>query len=115
MLVIVSVVDADTTMLGSRHSPTSTCSPDLVYPVSSNVKPQICWSEGFFACSGIPAWRRLIYHSLAESERVSLIKDLFSDRDEIEAIKHLSRDDAQSFVDVLDEVFHHSYPRRMAY
>ena len=46
------------------------------------------------------------------SERVSLITDLFSDRDEVEAIKHLSRANAQSFVEVLDEVFPLSYPRR---
>ena len=65
--------------------------------------------------SGTPAWERLVYHPLSMSERVSLITDLFSDRDEVEAIKRLSRTNAQSFVDVLDEVFPLSYPRRQVH
>ena len=60
--------------------------------------------------SGAPAWERLVDHPLPMNERVPLITDLFSDRDEVEAIKHLSRADAQSFVDALEEVFPPSYP-----
>ena len=60
--------------------------------------------------SGASAWERLVGRPLPTSECISLITDLFSDRDEVEAIKHLSRANAQSFVDVLDEVFPHSYP-----
>ena len=40
-------------------------------------------------------------------ERVSLITDLFSDRDEIEALRGLSGSDTQLFVDVIDEVHPH--------
>ena len=54
-------------------------------------------------------WKRLIGHSLAAAERISLIIDLFSDRDENEAAKRLGGDDAQSFVDVVDEVLPHAF------
>ena len=36
-------------------------------------------------------------------ERVDLIKSIFSDRDEGAVFEHLSGDDAQIFVDVIDE------------
>ena len=49
-------------------------------------------------------WKNLIDRPLTTDERVSLIADLLSDPDEIEALKGLSRSDTQSFVDVLDEV-----------
>ena len=62
--------------------------------------------------SGTPALERLVSRPLPANECISLITDLFSDRDEVEAIKRLSRANAQSFVDVLDEVFPRSYPRR---
>ena len=38
-----------------------------------------------------------------------LVTDMFSDRDETEAIKRLHGDDAQSFVDVIDKAFHRSF------
>ena len=41
---------------------------------------------------------------LASDDQISLITDILSDRDEIEVVKHLYGDDAQSFVDVIDEV-----------
>ena len=58
-------------------------------------------------CSGTPAWKRLIDRPLFKDERIALITDLFSDRDETEAVKRLSGDDAQAFVDVIDEVLPH--------
>ena len=54
-------------------------------------------------------WKRLIDHPLAVAERVSLIVDLLSDRNETEAAKCLSGDDAQSFVNVVDEVIPHAF------
>ena len=36
-------------------------------------------------------------------ERVSLIVQIFSDRDQVEIIKNLSGDDAQTFVDMMDQ------------
>ena len=41
-------------------------------------------------------------------ERVSLITDLLSDRDKIDTLKALSGRDAQSVIDVIDEVLVHS-------
>jgi hypothetical protein len=51
-----------------------------------------------------PAWERLISHTLSTHERISLIVSIFSDRNEIEMVGHLSGDDAQAFIDVIDEV-----------
>ncbi|KAF9646470.1 kinase-like protein [Thelephora ganbajun] len=50
-----------------------------------------------------PAWERLIGYPLSTDERVSLITSLFSDIDEVEVVGSLSGDDAQAFVDVIDE------------
>jgi hypothetical protein len=51
----------------------------------------------------------LIDHPLTTAERISLITDIFSDSDEVEAVKCLSGDDAQSFVDMIDEVLPRSF------
>ena len=49
----------------------------------------------------------MIDRSLATDERVSLITDVLSDHDETEAVQNLRGSDAQSFVDVVDEVIPH--------
>ena len=64
--------------------------------------------DSFLACGRIPAWKRLIDHPLGTNERISLITYIF-DSDETEAVKNLRGDDAQLFVDVVDEVFSHSF------
>ena len=51
-----------------------------------------------------PEWKQLITHPLAAHERRSLVITIFSDRNQIEMVGHLSGDDAQRFVDVVDEV-----------
>ena len=53
--------------------------------------------------SNPPPWKRLIDPTLPVNERIPLITFIFSDRDEVEVFKHLSRDDAQAFVDMVDE------------
>ena len=65
-------------------------------------------ADRFLRCSDIPVWKHLIDRPLTTDERVSLMTDLFSDRDEIEALKNLSAGDARSFIDVIDEVPLHS-------
>ena len=40
---------------------------------------------------------------------MSLISDIFSDPDDTKVVKHLDGDDAQSFVDVIDEVLAYSF------
>ena len=62
-------------------------------------------------CSDIPVWKHLVNSPLTTDERVSLIADLFSDPDEIDIIKALSGSDAQSVIDVMDEVLVHSCAR----
>ena len=37
-------------------------------------------------------------------ERIPLLTSIFSDRDEVEVFKYLSREDAQAFIDVIDGV-----------
>lgn len=51
----------------------------------------------------------MIDPSLDPKERVSLIEATFSDRDEVEAVRRLCGEDAQSFIDIADEVFAHSF------
>ena len=53
--------------------------------------------------SNPPAWKRLIGPNLSVNERNNLITSIFSDRDEVEVFKYLSGNDAQDFVDVIDE------------
>ena len=54
--------------------------------------------------SNPPPWKRLIDPTLHARERIQLITSIFSDRDEVETFKYLSRGDAQVFVDVVSEV-----------
>ena len=61
--------------------------------------------------SDISMWKRLINSPPTTDERVSLIADLLSDRDEIDTLKALSVSDAQSVIDVIDEVLVHSRVR----
>ena len=56
------------------------------------------------AHSGDPAWKRLINSPLPLDGQISLIAEVLSDRDEIEVVKGLSGDEAQSFADVVDKV-----------
>ena len=51
-----------------------------------------------------PSWERLIRSPLATHERVSLITAILSNRDEIEIIRRLCRDVAQTFIDVIYKV-----------
>ncbi|KAF9645422.1 kinase-like protein [Thelephora ganbajun] len=51
-----------------------------------------------------PAWKQLIGHTLPTNEHISLITSIFSNRNEVEVLGNLSGDDAQAFIDVIDEV-----------
>ena len=61
-------------------------------------------ADRFLRCSNVPLWKHLIDRPLTTDEHVSLVADLFSDRDEVEALKGLSGGDAQLFIDVVDKV-----------
>ena len=62
-------------------------------------------------CSDIPVWKHLTDSPLTTDERASLIASLSSDRDEIDILKALSKSDAQSVIDAIDEVLVHSRVR----
>jgi hypothetical protein len=55
-------------------------------------------------CSELPAWKRLISHTLVTHERISLITTIFSDDNQVEMVRDLSGDDAQTFINTIDEV-----------
>ena len=56
---------------------------------------------------GFPVWKHLADSPLTMDERISLIGEIFSDQDEIDALKALSGTDAQSVIDMIDEVLVH--------
>lgn len=64
----------------------------------------IRWSDRFLKSSRLPGWERLINRPHTTDERISLITDIFSDPDQTEVIQDLRGDNAQSFIDVVDEV-----------
>ena len=68
-------------------------------------------ADGLLRCSDITTWKRLTDRPLMMDERVSLIADPCSDRDKTEALKGLSGDDAQAFIDMIDEVPPRSHVR----
>lgn len=51
-----------------------------------------------------PAWKLLIKPHLPRDTRASLIVAIFSDRNEVSEVNHLCGEDAQTLVDVVDEV-----------
>ena len=55
-------------------------------------------------CSNLPLWKRLISYPLSTHERIALITSIFSDHGEVEAVEHLTGNDAQTFIDLIDEV-----------
>jgi len=100
----------DATLLGPGGSPTTTGTRSVagsIQLVSFYVRSCIRWTDPFLGCSGPPTWKRLITHPLTIHERTSLITAIFSDRSEIEVVRHLCGSDAQSFIDAIDEVFLH--------
>ena len=44
-------------------------------------------------------------------ERTTLIASIFSDREEVEVIKSFPGDDAQSFINIIDEVSYYAISR----
>ena len=100
-------------LLGPRSSLTprdfgSTAS--YLYRVSFSSIPVIIHSRAysFLAHSSPPLWKQLVNSTLAAHNRIPLIVTIFSDRDEVEIVGHLRGDDAQTFIDVIDEVSIHT-------
>jgi hypothetical protein len=54
--------------------------------------------------SDVPAWKRLIIHTLLPHETISLIEEIFTSKDEVDMICDLLGDDAQTFINTIHEV-----------
>ena len=83
--------------------------PSVGIPQTTGPEPQTL-VDGYKAL--IPEWKRLISCPLTTNERISLITAIFSDGIGTETVKHLRGDDAQTFVDVIDEVLPALSPRK---
>ncbi|KAF9643876.1 kinase-like protein [Thelephora ganbajun] len=66
-------------------------------------RPEISEVLRTLLTSDPPAWKRLISHPSSTNERISLLTSIFSERNEVKMIRHLSGDDARALVDVIDE------------
>lgn len=97
-------MDLDTTMLESRSSPAPAGAHNFLLFVSFSSGAYVRRPDPFLTHSGTPAWKRLIDRPFYLDKQVSLTTHIFSDRDETETVRHLRGDDAQSFVDVVDQV-----------
>ncbi|KAF9644321.1 kinase-like protein [Thelephora ganbajun] len=75
------------------------------------LRPEVSEALDALLNSENPAWRRLISTTLDTNGRTPLITTIFSDRDQIEMVEHLSGDDAQRFIDVTHEVLDTLAPR----
>ena len=51
-----------------------------------------------------PTWKRLISYAFPPQEVVSLVEEVFANKDEVKAICELQGDDAQILVNVMHEV-----------
>jgi len=66
------------------------------------------WPEKFTGYR-ISAWKRSVDQPIVIDQRISLITAIFSNHRVAEAVKSLSTEDAQAFVDVIDEVLPQSF------
>lgn len=71
-------------------------------PLSSQTWHRVLIAPHFSA--SIPVCGRLIRRAFALHELPSLIEAIFASKDEVDAIRCLFGDDAQTFIDVVDEV-----------
>ena len=101
-------MDNDTEMLGPGSPSTSTNVADFVRFVSFDIFETARLRPDRFMGYRISTWKRSIDRPIAIDKLISLITAIFSNRGVAEAVKRLSRDDAQAFVDVVDEVILHS-------
>ena len=59
-----------------------------------------------------PAWRRLISHTLLPHEVISLIEEIFTNKEEVQTICDLLGSDAQIFINTIHEVRFEFLPSR---
>ena len=97
-------MDDDAAMLGPGTSSASTSVADFVRLVIFNFSGTTHLRPDKFTGYRISAWKRSIDRPIAIDKRISLITAIISDRRVTETAKRLSKEDAQAFVDVVDEV-----------
>jgi len=105
-------MDYDSAMLGPGTSSASAGVEDFVQLVSFDLSGTAHLRSDRFMGYRISAWKRSIDQPIAIDKRISLITAIFSNHSVAEAVKCLSREDAQAFVDVVDEVHPHSSVQR---
>jgi hypothetical protein len=64
-------------------------------------------------CLNPPAWKQLANHTLTMHEHISLVTAIFSDHNEVQMVRSLCGEDAQTFVDMITEVGLHTLHLRM--
>ena len=109
-------MDIDATVLGPRPSlapENLRCLANPPHPVSFSFIPVAihlltCVCPRVY--SELPAWKRLISPTLSAHDRISLITSIFLDRNEVEVVGNLSGYDAQTYVNVVNEVSIHILP-----
>ena len=92
----------------AKGSEVATIIPRVVRPQSHSYRSFYQYSlfPLFFLNSDAPACRRLIERVFAPGELPSLIEAAFSSKDETDMIRRLRGNDAQTFIDVIDEACH---------
>jgi len=101
-------MDDDSAMLGSGTPSASTSVANIVRLVSFDLSGNAYLRPDWFAGYRISTWKRSVDQPIAIDKRISLITAIFSNRSVAEAVKCLCKEDAQAFVDVVDEVLPHS-------
>jgi len=101
-------MDDDSAMLGSGTLSASTGVADFVQLVSFDLSGTVHLRPDRFMGYRISAWKCLIDQPIAIDKRISLMTAIFSNHSVADAVKCLCREDAQAFVDVVDEVLPHS-------
>ena len=84
----------------SLHSHGSSQTPDDTPQLMAHTVPELSGLPGL----KVPACKRLINGPLSQTQVISLIKAIFTSKDEVAMIRDLRGDDAQTFVDVVNEV-----------
>jgi len=101
-------MDDDSAMLGSGTPSASTHVTNIVRLVSFDLSGDVYLRPDRFAGYRISAWKRSVDQPIAVDKRISLITAIFSNHRVADAVKCLCKEDAQAFVDVVDEVLSHS-------
>jgi len=108
-------MDDDSAMLGSGTSSAPTSIANIVRLVSFDLSGNAYLRPDRFAGYRISVWKRSVDQPIAIDKRISLITAIFSNHRVADAVKCLCREDAQAFVDVIDEVLSHFSVREMTH